>query len=275
MSPGADWKAGMDFTPPAAGAEVPAQQWRTRERPGVGIVMALQVISSKQSTAGGARVRGLNSTRAAPILSLRFLFPSKRHTAAQSVWSVSLWKNFARSAEAPGVKEGKTCPVCHGAGTETKLESFTVNIPKGVQDDSVIRVPGKGGAGIGGGARGDLYFRVHIQPDKRFRLRDGSDTELDLPLAPWEAVLGEYHKGPDAGWAGGTPYPSQAARAVKHFVCGVRDWPSKMVARAISMSGLKLSCLLNRPRRNWSYLSSWRLSRVLSRECRGIEVNHG
>jgi curved DNA-binding protein len=43
---------------------------------------------------------------------------------------------------------------------------------------------------MGGGARGDLYFRVHIQPDKRFRLRDGSDTELDLPLAPWEAVLG-------------------------------------------------------------------------------------
>ena len=54
----------------------------------------------------------------------------------------------------------------------------------------MIRVPGKGGAGIGGGPRGDLYFHVHIEPDKRFRLRDGSDTELDLPLAPWEAVLG-------------------------------------------------------------------------------------
>jgi curved DNA-binding protein len=43
---------------------------------------------------------------------------------------------------------------------------------------------------MGGGARGDLYFRIHLEPDHRFRLRDGSDTELDLPLAPWEAVLG-------------------------------------------------------------------------------------
>ena len=60
----------------------------------------------------------------------------------------------------------------------------------------MIRVPGKGGAGMGGGARGDLYFRVHIEPDKRFRLRDGSDTELDLPLAPWEAVLGSTIKVP-------------------------------------------------------------------------------
>ena len=55
-------------------------------------------------------------------------------------------------------------------------------------------------------------FRVHIQPDKRFRLRDGSDTELDLPLAPWEAVAWEYHKSPDAGWASGTPYPSRQPR---------------------------------------------------------------
>lgn len=82
------------------------------------------------------------------------------------------------------MKDGKTCPACQGSGVETKLESFTVNIPKGVQDGSVIRVPGKGGVGPGGGARGDLYFQVHVEPHNVLRLRDGTDTELELPVAP-------------------------------------------------------------------------------------------
>ena len=40
------------------------------------------------------------------------------------------------------------------------------------------------------GGRGDLYLRVHITPHERFRLKDGGDVELELPIAPWEAVLG-------------------------------------------------------------------------------------
>src|SRR3989442_12612304 len=89
-----------------------------------------------------------------------------------------------------GTKDKKTCSVCGGSGSQTRLESFTVNIPRGVQDGSVIRVPGRGGMGLGGGPRGDLYLRVHIQPHERFRLRDDGHLELELPIAPWEAVLG-------------------------------------------------------------------------------------
>src|SRR3989442_1072911 len=47
-----------------------------------------------------------------------------------------------------------------------------------------------GGRRPGGGGRGDLYLRVHIRPHERFRLKDGGDIELELPIAPWEAVLG-------------------------------------------------------------------------------------
>ena len=49
---------------------------------------------------------------------------------------------------------------------------------------------------MGGGSRGDLYLRVYIQPHERFHLRDGGDTELELPIAPWEAVLGGTIKVP-------------------------------------------------------------------------------
>ena len=64
-----------------------------------------------------------------------------------------------------------------------------VRIPKGVADGQKLRVPGKGGKGMRGGRNGDLYLDIQVQPHSIFRA-DGQDLYLDLPLAPWEAVLG-------------------------------------------------------------------------------------
>jgi curved DNA-binding protein len=64
-----------------------------------------------------------------------------------------------------------------------------VRIPKGVVDGQKLRVPGKGGAGSNGGPPGDLYLDIAVQAHPRYRV-DGLDLHLDLPLAPWEAVLG-------------------------------------------------------------------------------------
>ena len=62
-------------------------------------------------------------------------------------------------------------------------------VPKGVVDGERLRVPGRGGEGIGGGPPGDLYLDIQLQPHPLFRAV-GHDLYLDLPLAPWEAVLG-------------------------------------------------------------------------------------
>jgi curved DNA-binding protein len=67
--------------------------------------------------------------------------------------------------------------------------SYTVNIPAGVVDGQRIRLAGEGGRGSGEGPSGDLYLVVRIAPHPRFRL-DGRDVVVDLPVAPWEAVLG-------------------------------------------------------------------------------------
>jgi curved DNA-binding protein len=72
---------------------------------------------------------------------------------------------------------------------QRKVETFKVRIPKGALEGQVIRVPGKGGAGSGGGEAGHLFLRVRLASHPEFRA-SGADLYHDLPLAPWEAVLG-------------------------------------------------------------------------------------
>jgi curved DNA-binding protein len=67
--------------------------------------------------------------------------------------------------------------------------AFKARIPKGATDGQRLRVPGKGGKGINGGRNGDLYLNISLRPHPYYRA-NGHDLYLDLPLAPWEAVLG-------------------------------------------------------------------------------------
>jgi curved DNA-binding protein len=66
---------------------------------------------------------------------------------------------------------------------------ITVTIPAGARDGQRLRLAGEGGPGPGGGPPGDLFLRIRVRPDPRFRVK-GSDLHTDLPVAPWEAALG-------------------------------------------------------------------------------------
>jgi len=72
-------------------------------------------------------------------------------------------------------------------GSSTKR--LEVKIPPGVQNGSRIRVQGAGGPGLGGGANGDLFLVLSVQPHASFE-RKGDDlhTEVAVPLTT--AVLG-------------------------------------------------------------------------------------
>jgi curved DNA-binding protein len=67
--------------------------------------------------------------------------------------------------------------------------TLEVNIPAGVTDGQRIRLAGQGGQGSEGAEAGDLYLRVRIADHPRYRV-EGRDVHVDLPVAPWEAVLG-------------------------------------------------------------------------------------
>lgn len=67
--------------------------------------------------------------------------------------------------------------------------NLDVKIPAGITSGKRIRLSGQGGPGAGGGPNGDLYLEVTITPHNLFKV-DGKNILLDLPIAPWEAVLG-------------------------------------------------------------------------------------
>lgn len=75
------------------------------------------------------------------------------------------------------------------AGGGVRSETVTVRIPAGVAEGGRIRIPGKGGEGMGGGSPGDLHARIRVRPHPIFR-REGRDLVLDLPITVREAALG-------------------------------------------------------------------------------------
>lgn len=68
-------------------------------------------------------------------------------------------------------------------------KALDISIPSGLADGQVLRLRGKGGAGIGSGAPGDAYTEIHVTPHPDFR-RSANDIHLEVPVALHEAVLG-------------------------------------------------------------------------------------
>jgi curved DNA-binding protein len=79
-----------------------------------------------------------------------------------------------------------------------QTRTLNVRIPAGVTQGQQIRLAGQGGAGAKGRAAGDLYLEVDFAPHHLFRA-EGKDIFLRLPIAPWEAALGETVTVPTLG----------------------------------------------------------------------------
>ena len=75
-------------------------------------------------------------------------------------------------------------------GGDGQVRNLDVRIPAGVKNGQRIRLAGQGDPGVGENAKpGDLYLVVSLLPHPMFAL-DDNDIVYELPMAPWEAVLG-------------------------------------------------------------------------------------
>ncbi|MGI6728051.1 MAG: molecular chaperone DnaJ [Anaerovoracaceae bacterium] len=84
----------------------------------------------------------------------------------------------------------KVCPTCNGSGQVRKQVTISVDIPAGVDNDSVISIKGQGEPGINGGPNGDLYVVISVEPHKLFKRR-GTDLWLEIPITFTQAVFGD------------------------------------------------------------------------------------
>jgi curved DNA-binding protein len=98
-----------------------------------------------------------------------------------------------------------------------KQKSVRVNIPAGVSNGELIRVPNEGEPGGGGGPPGDLFLSVRLEPHRIFKTLDDGNLEMNLPVAPWEAALGANVRAPtiDGAVELTIPQETQAGRRLR------------------------------------------------------------
>lgn len=179
---GPDWKTGQDFRPPPgwdvhfdfgqAGGERSDFQWG-----GAGgysdFFETLFGSRRFRETHGGARRPGGAVWRQAGAdqeATLRITLEDAFHGATRSV-------TLQSQTVTP---EGRI---------SVQEKTYDVKIPPGILPGQRIRLSGQGSEGLGGGPPGDLYLKIEIEPHPVYRL-SGRDITVDLPVTPWEAVLG-------------------------------------------------------------------------------------
>ena len=72
---------------------------------------------------------------------------------------------------------------------EGKMKTISVEIPAGIRNGEKIRLIGGGKNGQNGAKNGDLFIKINIDNNKKYKLK-GYDLYTDLLLTPWEAALG-------------------------------------------------------------------------------------
>lgn len=70
--------------------------------------------------------------------------------------------------------------------TDGRIEQIKVRIPPGIEKGGKLRVTGKGGPHPSGGAPGDLYLQIDIEPDPIFT-RDGNDLQVRAEI-PYSGI---------------------------------------------------------------------------------------
>ena len=106
----------------------------------------------------------------------------------------TLFGNFEQISECStcrgmGTKVDRACLQCNATGVANNRRKISIDIPPGVDDGTRIVMRGQGDVGEFGGQPGDLYVRVHVEPDRVFS-RNGNDVLIRAELNVVSAMLG-------------------------------------------------------------------------------------
>lgn len=110
---------------------------------------------------------------------------STRQTILGAISSVHLCPR----CQGLGEVSDQICRKCHGQTRMKATKEIHVQIPKGIEDGTSIRLKGKGAAGALGGEYGDLFLHIRVGSHTRFS-RDGKTIFSSETIPLVQAVLG-------------------------------------------------------------------------------------
>jgi molecular chaperone DnaJ len=116
----------------------------------------------------------------------------KIHETSNSFFGSITMQSPCRHCIGRGKLPKEKCHTCRGEGVYRKQEEVEILVPAGIEGGEMIRLGGLGEA-VQGGQSGDLYVKVHVQSDARFK-KDGSNLVTELSVKLSDALLGAEYK---------------------------------------------------------------------------------
>ncbi len=98
------------------------------------------------------------------------------------------YKNPCSVCAGQGQTRNGICPTCRGSGETIAEKTIKVKIPRGIRNNSKMRLKGQGKQDAGGRS-GDLYIKIHLLDNPDFAVM-GDDLETNIRVMPWDAALG-------------------------------------------------------------------------------------
>ncbi|MES2006982.1 MAG: molecular chaperone DnaJ [Patescibacteria group bacterium] len=114
------------------------------------------------------------------------------HQTTNSIFGQVTMQQTCKSCNGTGKIPKEKCSTCKGEGVYRKQEEVEIMVPAGINGGEMVRLTGEGEA-IQGGPSGDLYVKIHVTPDSRYK-KEGSNIVSDLSVKLSDALLGSDYK---------------------------------------------------------------------------------
>jgi len=189
---GADWRQGQDFRPPpdwGKGFEYSPDEFGRGQPAGEFSDFFAELFGSRSPF---GRAPGAGRAPGGGRSGHGFAAAGQDHVARVEVDLEDAFRGGTRTIEL------RTPELTADGHVVAKPRTLRVSIPAGVTEGQQIRLAGQGSPGRGGGPPGDLFLEISFRPHPLFQL-EGRDVTVTLPVAPWEAALGESVSVPTLG----------------------------------------------------------------------------
>ena len=116
----------------------------------------------------------------------------KIHETSNTIFGSISMTRVCDKCHGTGKIPKEKCHTCRGEGVYKKQEEIEIMVPAGVNGGEMIRLAGAGEA-VAGGSAGDLYVKIHVSADPRFK-KEGTNLVSELSIKLSDALLGAEYK---------------------------------------------------------------------------------